>query len=226
MVAVESQVKAMSENNEETFPRRCKSAPKIGEGLPFKLRDETWPPHRLRLIDDAFGRHAAIPETAFTDGKSNLEKQYRDYVCGLKFNRLSSNHGNGFGVGLYCGPLRENFKRGFDRHNSSIGKAGCGNYLLGMQSDCINLTYDLQNPLKDFLTRKEEIRKEKIPAGPRKHTNPIITDSQVALKALQSTEIRSKVLLQYLQNLKVLGDQNRVSLEWVPRHQGLEGMQE
>ena len=51
----------------------------------------------------------------------------------------------------------------------------------------------------------------------------ILSDSQAALKALLSHVITSKLVWECLQLLNTLGNQNKVTLVWVPGHKGIEG---
>ena len=51
----------------------------------------------------------------------------------------------------------------------------------------------------------------------------ILSDSQAALKALNSPVIRSNLVLNCLQVLKNLSSKCNLTLIWVPGHQGIEG---
>lgn len=51
----------------------------------------------------------------------------------------------------------------------------------------------------------------------------IYSDSQAALRALQSCTIKSKLVWNCLQLIKKLGTHNKVTLEWVPGHNGIKG---
>ena len=48
-------------------------------------------------------------------------------------------------------------------------------------------------------------------------------DSQAAIKAITATEIKSKLVKCCREELKVLGTQHKVSLYWVPGHEGIPG---
>ena len=48
-------------------------------------------------------------------------------------------------------------------------------------------------------------------------------DSQAAIKAITATEIKSKLVRCCREELKVLGIQHKVSLCWVPGHEGIPG---
>ena len=51
----------------------------------------------------------------------------------------------------------------------------------------------------------------------------ILSDSQAALKALDSNRVSSKLVWECLQSLTSLASRNFVELRWVPGHQGIEG---
>jgi Ribonuclease HI len=51
----------------------------------------------------------------------------------------------------------------------------------------------------------------------------IFTDSQAALKALESVTVKSKLLLECLECLSELATRNSVQLVWVPGHEGILG---
>ena len=51
----------------------------------------------------------------------------------------------------------------------------------------------------------------------------IMSDSQAALKALEGTQIRSKLVWECLTKLNDLGSKNRVDLYWIPGHTGIIG---
>lgn len=51
----------------------------------------------------------------------------------------------------------------------------------------------------------------------------IMSDSQAALKALQSRQIKSKLVWDCIQILNKLSTTNKVSIQWVPGHSGIEG---
>lgn len=59
---------------------------------------------------------------------------------------------------------------------------------------------------------------------PQTHkTIKICSDSQAALKALNSTNCNSKTVWSCQKALRELGEQNKVTLMWIPGHAGLEG---
>jgi ribonuclease HI len=51
----------------------------------------------------------------------------------------------------------------------------------------------------------------------------VFSDSQAALKALNSFLIKSELVWNYFQLLLKLAEQNKVKLIWVPGHSGVEG---
>jgi hypothetical protein len=51
----------------------------------------------------------------------------------------------------------------------------------------------------------------------------ILSDSQVAIKALDSYQINSKLVWDCHQSLAQMAEHNRVQLIWVPGHEGIEG---
>lgn len=51
----------------------------------------------------------------------------------------------------------------------------------------------------------------------------ILSDSQAALKALESAEVNSKLTWECIQALNQLGARNTVTLSWVPGHNGING---
>jgi ribonuclease HI len=51
----------------------------------------------------------------------------------------------------------------------------------------------------------------------------ILSDSQAAIKALDSYQINSKLVWDCHQCLVKLAEQNRIQLVWVPGHMGIDG---
>jgi ribonuclease HI len=51
----------------------------------------------------------------------------------------------------------------------------------------------------------------------------ILSDSQAAIKALDSYQINSKLVWDCHQSLVKLAKHNRIQLVWVPRHMGIDG---
>ena len=51
----------------------------------------------------------------------------------------------------------------------------------------------------------------------------ILSDSQAAIKALQNTLIRSRTVLDCVQELNLLGSVNRITITWIPGHEGVAG---
>lgn len=60
----------------------------------------------------------------------------------------------------------------------------------------------------------------------KKRDIAILSDSQAAIRALSSPVISSRMVWNCRQSLNLLGRTNRVSLLWVPGHQGVEGNEE
>lgn len=59
--------------------------------------------------------------------------------------------------------------------------------------------------------------------GETEQTVNLYIDSQAALKALESFSIKSKVVHGCFENLQKLGQNNNVTLIWVPGHNGIDG---
>ena len=57
----------------------------------------------------------------------------------------------------------------------------------------------------------------------RKQEITILSDSQAALKAINSVSINSKLVKECIEKLNKLAKENKVLLHWVPAHQGIEG---
>ena len=57
-------------------------------------------------------------------------------------------------------------------------------------------------------------------------TIAIYSDSQAAIKAVNSMQVNSKLVWDCLETLNALGSQNRLTLAWVPAHTGYEGNEE
>ena len=51
----------------------------------------------------------------------------------------------------------------------------------------------------------------------------ICSDSQAGLKALDKTELNSKLVWECYENLQRVGENNDLALSWVPGHYGIEG---
>jgi ribonuclease HI len=62
--------------------------------------------------------------------------------------------------------------------------------------------------------------------GTKHKTLAICSDSQVALKAISTTEVNSKLVWDCLKALSLLGEHNKVILFWVPGHEGYKGNEE
>ncbi|KAJ8981503.1 hypothetical protein NQ317_016500 [Molorchus minor] len=68
--------------------------------------------------------------------------------------------------------------------------------------------------------------RENIERGYKVKTILIYCDSQAALQALACKNIKSKLIWNCLETLQALGNQNKVTLKWVPGHKGVEGNEE
>ena len=51
----------------------------------------------------------------------------------------------------------------------------------------------------------------------------ILVDSQAAIKALESSIVTSRTVLDSIKNLNILGCQSRIYIAWVPGHSGIYG---
>ena len=65
--------------------------------------------------------------------------------------------------------------------------------------------------------------RKSITRGYNGRTITIFTDSQAALKALETVTVKSKLVLECLQCLSELATHNSVQLVWVPGHEGILG---
>ena len=65
--------------------------------------------------------------------------------------------------------------------------------------------------------------RESVARGYNGRTITIFTDSQAALKALESVTVKSKFVLDCLEYLSELATHNSFQLVWVPGHEGILG---
>ncbi|KAJ8980449.1 hypothetical protein NQ317_001622 [Molorchus minor] len=72
----------------------------------------------------------------------------------------------------------------------------------------------------------EPCLRENIERGCKGKTILIYSDSQAALQALACNKIKSKLIWNCLETQQTLGNQNKVTLKWVPGHKGVEGNEE
>ena len=90
--------------------------------------------------------------------------------------------------------------------------------------------HDLRIPLGKLatvfqaeVTAINKCAEENLRRGYRGKHIEILSDSQAALKALTSNKIKSKLVWNCLNNLKTLANHNKLSLKWVPGHEGISG---
>ncbi|KAJ8942174.1 hypothetical protein NQ318_002847 [Aromia moschata] len=67
---------------------------------------------------------------------------------------------------------------------------------------------------------------EILKTAPKRRTIPICTDSQAALMAIESSKVKSRLVLDCKKILNDLASCNRVILTWVPGHSGVPGNEE